>query len=435
MARQTQRISDYERPNGSTYVKEQVTDSKRTVRWEIGDAQQARFFPQFKSLHWNNETNFSIRLIDAAYQDGVVTTDANGRLEWHRGNRIARWYEQPSSFEDGEFEFEVDLLSQPASTTVAEFSVQGKGVRLTYLPPKVGWIREFDAASNEWCLNSPDGLFGRFEKANGSIDVSHASRANNFTDKHYRTGKMFQIWRPWAEDAIGVRVWCDLALTQQGVGEYTIQIIAPRAFLVAATYPVRVDPTFGYTTAGTDYLSTAADRAWASRFALSESANVTKLTASVGNGGGTVNAKGLIYDDSVAGAPPNARQLVAAAFAIPTSQSWVDSAGTVSLSAANFYLGIVADGAARLYATDFTSGEFLSQKNGLGYTSPLDPWGTSTADYTAYRSSIYATYDIPAGGRVPSLTLIGVGRCTALPIALLEWLRHRKNSVANEGHH
>jgi hypothetical protein len=63
--------------------------------------------------------------------------------------------------------------------------------------------------------------------------------------QNYKTGKLCHIYRPWAEDAKGQRVWCDLTIDAD-----VMTITVPQDFLDSAAYPVLVDPTFGYTTHG-----------------------------------------------------------------------------------------------------------------------------------------------------------------------------------------
>lgn len=61
----------------------------------------------------------------------------------------------------------------------------------------------------------------------------------------YKTGKAFHIYRPKAIDANGVEQWCSLDI-KDGI----LTVIIPQNFLNKALYPVIVDPTFGYTSAG-----------------------------------------------------------------------------------------------------------------------------------------------------------------------------------------
>jgi hypothetical protein len=153
--------------------------------------------PRFLSTHWGGECAFAMRALDF---DDVV----------HFGLPAAA-----GLFEDGGHEFAVVLARRPSSNRV-RFSCGAAGLRF-------------------------------FRQSDGSHAVYHASRAGNFANVHYRAGKAFHVLRPWAEDAAGRRVWCDLRMPVSGTGLATI--VVPQAFLDSASYPVLVDPTFGYTTA------------------------------------------------------------------------------------------------------------------------------------------------------------------------------------------
>lgn len=89
----------------------------------------------------------------------------------------------------------------------------------------------------------------------GSFAIYNSDKVNN----KYATGKIGHIYRPIAHDAKGVKVFCDF-VNYKKVSEdsesievdlsYGFDVQVPRDFLDTATYPVIIDPTFGYTTAG-----------------------------------------------------------------------------------------------------------------------------------------------------------------------------------------
>lgn len=85
-----------------------------------------------------------------------------------------------------------------------------------------------------------------------SLSVYHNEKRNN----EYKTGKLTHIYRPIAWDSTGLKVWCDFK-ELEGLKEGQIYdlskgltIVVPKDFLDKAKYPVTVDPTFGYTSAG-----------------------------------------------------------------------------------------------------------------------------------------------------------------------------------------
>lgn len=85
-----------------------------------------------------------------------------------------------------------------------------------------------------------------------SIAIYHPTERNN----KYQAGKMAHIYRPFAWDALGTKVACHFKETE-GLPDGAeidlsngLTIVVPQWFLDEAIYPVTVDPTFGYTTAG-----------------------------------------------------------------------------------------------------------------------------------------------------------------------------------------
>jgi len=144
--------------------------------------------------------------------------------EWVHGadrNDLDWWFDQPKS----DFEFEIELNHAPSSNIVP-LSVTTKGLEFYYQPKQ----REENAYRPPW--------------VEGSYAVYHASKSNN----QYKTGKAFHIFRPWAVDATGKKVWCSFNPEWDGVGNLNITV--PQDFIDNAVYPIIIDPTFGYNTAG-----------------------------------------------------------------------------------------------------------------------------------------------------------------------------------------
>ena len=215
----------------NTFIKEIVSNPKRRVDFELGDIKQPDFYPQFKTKHWDNEANFSIRLKEDDYQGKVK--EKNGRIEWQKGVKIARFYEV--DIDDGGFEFEVEFSEKPDSN-VLEYTIQSKEFDFFYQPE----------------LTPEEIVEGRERPENviGSYAVYHKTQKHNeINGKEYRTGKAFHIYRPFAIDVEGTRVWCELS-----INEDLLTITIPQEFLDTAIYPVIIDPTFGYTTQGASSL-------------------------------------------------------------------------------------------------------------------------------------------------------------------------------------
>lgn len=262
--------------------KTKESKKEHQIEIEIGDTKQPDiFYPQFKTKHWGNECNLSIRLIDDDYAGGEVRKIGE-KIEWKRAGRTARLYEKQSENpeENGAFEFEVELASKPVNN-VLRFSVQTKGFRFCYQPPMhEEWVPGPGEKVTETQYIGADGRIkaSRPEHVVGSYSVFHKTKRNNIEGgKHYRYGKAFHIYRPYATDAKGERTWCKLLISEVD-GELSVEV--PQTFLDTAMYPVVVDPTFGYIMGLYSTLSIENSYAW-TRYTLPVAGTVTKITAQI----------------------------------------------------------------------------------------------------------------------------------------------------------
>ena len=83
----------------------------------------------------------------------------------------------------------------------------------------------------------------RPENVVGSYAVYHKTNKNN----EYKTGKAFHIYRPKIFDANNKSIWGYLHYDKE---KHQLRVTIPQEFLDKATYPIKVDPTFGYTSIG-----------------------------------------------------------------------------------------------------------------------------------------------------------------------------------------
>lgn len=135
---------------------------------------------------------------------------------------------------DQGFEVGVSLVRRPETNSVA-FTWQTMGLDALYQPA----FAETELDGSTFEASPLGGIRRRPANVNGSYAFY---RTNAIIGE---ATKAFHLYRPWAEDAKGTRVWCDLRID----GDH-LTIIIPQAFLNSATYPVWLDPTFGYTTQG-----------------------------------------------------------------------------------------------------------------------------------------------------------------------------------------
>jgi hypothetical protein len=200
----------------------------------IGDAAESTFKPKITLSRWVNECLLNISFDDSKIAEKNVKL-ADNKVQWETSNFDFILYPQEKD-ELGGLEFEIVLKSKPAINKIF-FQIEIQNLKFLFQPP----LTEWEKANG----------FMRPENVVGSYAVYHATRTNihsNPSDaEKYRCGKAFHIYRPQLKDANGETAWADLKIDET---EGTLTITLPQDFLDKATYPVTVDPTFGYTTKG-----------------------------------------------------------------------------------------------------------------------------------------------------------------------------------------
>ena len=167
------------------------------------------------------------------------------------------------------FEFDITLATKP-DTNVYTMSIETKGL----IFGKQDAIPD-DKAKTEY----------RSPRITNSYAVYHESKQNN----EYKSGKAFHIYRPIIKDANGWEVWGDLDIDTE------MRITIPQDFIDNATYPIVIDPTFGYSTQGASYVGSG-NVVLASDATISGVGNLAAVVGTV-FGGGSANVAG-IYDSS-----------------------------------------------------------------------------------------------------------------------------------------
>ncbi len=240
------------------------------------------------------------------------------------------------------FEFEVIFDKKPASNEVALSTNLPKNVS-AYYQAEI----DFDTQYKTKML--------RRHSVFKSLAIYHDAKRDN----DYQTGKITHIYRPIAHDANGHSVFCDFKeLEGMKDGQrYDLSkgltIKLPQDFIDSATYPVTVDPTFGYSTAGASSQSLL-DTILATQQAPTSSGNLTSVSYYATTAGGSANDEGAVYDS-------------------------VGSFNRITYTAENTVLGAS-------WMTMVTN-NLRSVTNGTNYI--LAVWGTSTAGYGSTRNLAY----------------------------------------------
>jgi len=201
----------------------------------VGDEKQPDFKPRLKIKKWDNEVNFSVGLIE---EEGIESsfTYEDDKINWSQGKREAHFI----PIENG-FELEILLKEKPVSNII-ELSIQTKGLDFFYQP----FLTEEEKLAKE---------IYRPENVEGSYAVYHKTKRGDYSKlggKNYQTGKAFHIYRPKIFDADGKWAWGKLNIDiEKGI----LSIEIPQSIIDRGKYPLLIDPTFGYTTAGSSYIS------------------------------------------------------------------------------------------------------------------------------------------------------------------------------------
>jgi len=177
---------------------------------EVGDAEQGDFYPQMKVKKWNNEINFSMRLIGHGIGTHEIT---DGKVIWRSPTARCVF------FDSGEgFEMNTVLKVKPATNKI-QYSLQYKGLN---------FHKQLKLTQAEI-----DDGHERPIRAVNSFAVYHKTKQHN----EYQTGKAFHIYRPRAIDANGDKAWGNQAIDR------TNKILTktiPQSFLDNAVYPVTI---------------------------------------------------------------------------------------------------------------------------------------------------------------------------------------------------
>ena len=247
---------DHEFKNNAFSITPKDTPADR-LEVEIGDSKEpSTFQPQFKLMRWDNEVNCSIRLKD--FDNYTLSTEGE-KIKLVTPSKEVHFYDLPidENNPEGAYEFEVILNSKPLTNKI-EFTLNTKELSFYKQPSMLEMVgRDGIVTATETEGFDSDGNIAM------GVDGAHSvhsytfytkSQKINYVDgKLYRCGVVGTIYRPKIFDSMGNWVWGELDI--DGVTQ-ELTVTIPHKFLDSAVYPVIVDPTFGYTTAGTGYTST-----------------------------------------------------------------------------------------------------------------------------------------------------------------------------------
>lgn len=291
-------------------------------------------------------------------------------------------------------EYEI-VLSEKPKTNIFTLPFTSKDLVFYYQPPLTQELdpKEYDSITETEAIKDGKIAVYRPENIVGSYAVYHASKSGGV----YGTGQVFHIYRPWSEDAKGVRVWCDLKIQDN-----SLIITVPQDFLDKAVYPIIIDPTLGYTTKGGSSYNTGANYLYMTKYTCSGNGNISALKMYVKQYTTTTpNVKFCIYNDAGDGTPGALAGVTVQWTVTAGWDDWkeleIDGADIAVTDGTIYYLGFLCDGIVTYYANALSSGAIFAYTNAATYPTFPDP---TTVNPSLDRAiSIYAIFAAASTGQ------------------------------------
>lgn len=370
---------------------------KSDLEVEIGDVLQSQFYPQAKIKRWGNECNLSFRLNLPGGGRETVSTDGGGtKVVWERGDYRAVFYHRPD-LSDGGLEFEVHFAKNPRVYSYS-FTYNSKGVEFLYQPP----LTQEESATIE-----VEGQQVPIRIRPANVVGSYAVYAKGKRDGKYGTGKFCHIYRPHARDFAGRETWGTISISPPDAnGNGTVTLSLPQAWMDSATYPVVVDPTFGYDTVGASEWFVTGNNLFMMGGTPAEAGTGDSIschgyawTSAEGQGAlalqsnDTIVSNGLTWTYSM---PSGSGNKGWTTMAFQTTKPSVSAVGHWVCAVWSYYFYLSYDGGSGDGAIDSSS----------SYPNPPNPTDKSTS---ANRFSLKCDYTASAASAARRLTLLGVG--------------------------
>jgi len=334
--------------------------------------------------------------------------------------------------EYGDLEWSMKLTDKPP-INVFSMPIQSENLKFYYQPPlyeEYGFSEPFsnstflvnathvmELVNGTWITTTY-----RPENVVGSYAVYHAYKMNN----EYKTGKAFHIYRPKIIDAEGKTAWANLNIDEK---KGVLMVTIPQEFLDKAVYPVVIDPTFGYETAGASRVSIAwggepiipeppQDSRAGTAWTMPEDGNAESITAYLG-GDAACDVKAFINQKDSEGANSHGQIAMKEKTDVPASPHWetftLDNPVTLT-DGVDYILNVFGDGSSipsrKYYYLYYDADGVTSYQEAGNYLEPENPWNVSP-ESTPKKYSIYCTYTAAAGDTTPP-TYSNIGANTTI---------------------
>lgn len=348
--------------------------------------------PEIRLKKWNGEVDLGIKYNGIEVVDSGV--HGNNLMRWVNASATKEVHAYPlkpaTGMEDGGFEIEV-LLTEKSKSNVFEFEIEGyEDLDFFYQP-------ELTQEEIEQGVDRPENVIG-------SYAVYHKEKKNHIIgDTNYATGKVFHIYRPKIVDADKNEIWGQLDYVD-GV----LSVTVPQVFLETAIYPVRVDPTFGYTSVGASQVQRGGGtgKAWAELVTLTEDGDVESISVRMRADSGTRSAIGGFFSGSAGSVGSLVSNETSELTGISTSEAWwnIPYASPEALTAGTYFIAVMTGNGGIHHRYD-TVGSQRDPFDETTYSSTNISGAFPSPTYTVFsnnpRYSIYATYSVAATNTSP----------------------------------
>lgn len=352
------------------------------------------FVPNLNMGKWNDECWLNINHPDIVNDEKEIVVD--GKTTIKIGDKTHRFYVD----ENGDFEYDIIFDKQPPSNVI-EYNLDfPEGLNFWYQDEltqeeiDLGAVRPENSVGSYavYWKNRDNHLIEPVDMLDLSLAELNLFPLRSFVDVpligireriEYKTGKFCHIYRPMLIDAKGVKRWASLSIDPQGK---VMSIICDFKDLV---FPVILDPTIGYSTAGaSNYGSSTAK--WGTTFQAPASTGVTQTyhCAIAAISAGTPGIKLGIYETTdVYGptyphSPRNQALVEQVEFDVGVSDDESTAGGGATITANTWYwLGPIEENSATKMKYDTGGGTNQSvYDSGLTYASEMaNPWSNNAS--------------------------------------------------------
>jgi len=299
--------------------------------------------------------------------------------------------------QDGDTWRAIITLYEPPDCNSWSYRLEDGGAFDYYYQEPFTCYETFYENGIEWRrMNTPFGVIQRPAYIDGSIAVYHKTKRNHILGRtNYKCGKVAHIiadsWDAYSQHCkttIGVKD-----------GIYTVSV--PWSWLEQATYPVRINDTFGYTSVGgSELINNAGDLYGTGPFTVPSAATGTAIYAAVRSSSGEVftagvytgtsDPSGTVVSDGASTVCPSDNPIVAF-----TSGGSFDNPSSPTFSTSTNYWMAIQSGATIAIAYDSSTSNESETDSDASYGDGSMPPFNRTGDFgSAVSFSIYASYAV-----------------------------------------